>query len=221
MGQTILTPDQQKTLDLIRTQKDICQIFYLTGGTALSEFYLKHRLSDDLDFFTSEQKFPQFEVEALAGTIKKEIGADSIEYKKLYDRRLFFFKKGDSELKVEFTYYPFLALKPKVLFENLQVDSLEDIVSNKFMALLDRIEAKDFVDIYFIFKNKNFDFDNILTLIKKKFEFNIDSVTLGSEFAKVRHLTELPRMIESVTLPELKLFFSDQAKRLGSTIIER
>ena len=28
--------------------------FYLTGGTALSEYYLGHRLSYDLDLFTSE-----------------------------------------------------------------------------------------------------------------------------------------------------------------------
>ena len=27
-------------------------VFYLTGGTALSAFYLHHRLSEDLDFFT-------------------------------------------------------------------------------------------------------------------------------------------------------------------------
>lgn len=31
------------------------EIFYLTGGTALSVFYLKHRLSEDLDFFTEEE----------------------------------------------------------------------------------------------------------------------------------------------------------------------
>jgi predicted nucleotidyltransferase component of viral defense system len=29
--------------------------FFLTGGTALSEFYLQHRISDDLDFFTEEE----------------------------------------------------------------------------------------------------------------------------------------------------------------------
>ena len=28
--------------------------FYLTGGTVLAEFYLGHRLSFDLDFFTAE-----------------------------------------------------------------------------------------------------------------------------------------------------------------------
>lgn len=28
--------------------------FYLTGGTALSRFYLNHRYSDDLDFFVNQ-----------------------------------------------------------------------------------------------------------------------------------------------------------------------
>ncbi len=28
--------------------------FYLTGGTALSRYYLNHRYSDDLDFFVNQ-----------------------------------------------------------------------------------------------------------------------------------------------------------------------
>ena len=31
------------------------QAFYLTGGTALSVFYLAHRLSEDFDLFTSDE----------------------------------------------------------------------------------------------------------------------------------------------------------------------
>jgi hypothetical protein len=30
--------------------------YYLTGGTALAEFYLQHRHSDDLDLFTREKR---------------------------------------------------------------------------------------------------------------------------------------------------------------------
>jgi len=30
-------------------------MFYLTGGTALAEFYLAHRKSFDLDIFTTEK----------------------------------------------------------------------------------------------------------------------------------------------------------------------
>lgn len=36
---------------------DISYYFRLSGGTALSAFYLEHRYSDDLDFF-SEEKIP-------------------------------------------------------------------------------------------------------------------------------------------------------------------
>ena len=32
------------------------KLFYLTGGTALAEFYLAHRKSFDLDIFTTEKE---------------------------------------------------------------------------------------------------------------------------------------------------------------------
>ena len=35
-------------------ESDLAEIFYLTGGTALSAFYLHHRESEDLDFFSRE-----------------------------------------------------------------------------------------------------------------------------------------------------------------------
>ena len=49
---TILTKNQQLLLNEIGKNKAISEAFYLGGGTALAEFYLKHRLSEDLDFFT-------------------------------------------------------------------------------------------------------------------------------------------------------------------------
>jgi predicted nucleotidyltransferase component of viral defense system len=46
--------------DLYALQDDVFKIlenynFYLTGGTALSRFYLNHRYSDDLDFFVHQK----------------------------------------------------------------------------------------------------------------------------------------------------------------------
>jgi len=51
MARTILSPNQTRLLEIIANDKEICHRFYLTGGTALAEFYLHHRLSEDLDFF--------------------------------------------------------------------------------------------------------------------------------------------------------------------------
>jgi len=53
--QAILSENQKKLLALIGENKEISSNFYLTGGTALAEFYLKHRFSEDLDFFSQEE----------------------------------------------------------------------------------------------------------------------------------------------------------------------
>jgi predicted nucleotidyltransferase component of viral defense system len=49
----LLTALQKAFLTLFAEVPDQNQ-FYLTGGTALAEFYLGHRLSFDLDLFTSQ-----------------------------------------------------------------------------------------------------------------------------------------------------------------------
>jgi hypothetical protein len=52
MAKNILTPLQQKFLSAVSGNKKIPSSFYLTGGTALAAYYLKHRYSEDLDFFS-------------------------------------------------------------------------------------------------------------------------------------------------------------------------
>ena len=55
MPDSLLTPLQRRVLTSF-FQKGLGERgFYLTGGTALAEFYLHHRYSDDLDFFTRKQ----------------------------------------------------------------------------------------------------------------------------------------------------------------------
>ncbi len=49
----ILSPLQRQTLAAIG-QSQLGPGFYLTGGTALAAFYLQHRYSVDLDFFTAD-----------------------------------------------------------------------------------------------------------------------------------------------------------------------
>lgn len=64
MGKTILTSRQSQFLELVGGQKQLTQNFYLTGGTALSEFYYQHRLSEDLDFFNTDSEVNQIAIEA-------------------------------------------------------------------------------------------------------------------------------------------------------------
>ncbi|NTU74244.1 nucleotidyl transferase AbiEii/AbiGii toxin family protein [Candidatus Roizmanbacteria bacterium] len=42
-------------MDEVKENEYIRSHFYFTGGTALAEYYLNHRFSDDLDLFTTEK----------------------------------------------------------------------------------------------------------------------------------------------------------------------
>jgi predicted nucleotidyltransferase component of viral defense system len=85
----ILTPLQRRFLNAF-SQTELKKDFFLTGGTALAHFYLQHRLSDDLDFFTEVpgvvakdfvdvyflcQEFMPFD-DLFANTQKKHVGLD-------------------------------------------------------------------------------------------------------------------------------------------------
>lgn len=75
MEQTILTESQRQVIKYISEDKTLSDQFYLAGGTALAAYYLNHRYSDDLDFFTNNKDFPQLTIEAAAGKIQKLLKA--------------------------------------------------------------------------------------------------------------------------------------------------
>ena len=69
-GKGLLTPIQKSFLAIF-TQVPDQERFFLTGGTALAEYYLGHRLSFDLDFFTSEAELitpVSYQIEALCSS---------------------------------------------------------------------------------------------------------------------------------------------------------
>ena len=64
MGKTILTPKQLEFLEYVSSDPAITKNFYWTGGTVLAEFYLQHRLSEDIDLFTVEHEVNPIQTDA-------------------------------------------------------------------------------------------------------------------------------------------------------------
>ncbi len=93
--------------------------FYLTGGTALAAYYLHHRISDDLDFFSFNEPDIIF-IHEFVNKLKVELAAETVRFEKLHDRNQFFFVLGEDELKVEFTKYPFEQLENSKIREGLK-----------------------------------------------------------------------------------------------------
>lgn len=157
--------------------------FYWTGGTLLSHYYLHHRYSYDLDFF-SEEKFTYAELSPYLKFIKLKKPDFIIEENKIFDRWDFIIKNSE-KFRFEFVYYNHEKnrLRPLGRYMGISIDSLEDIAANKLMAYFDRNEPKDLFDIYYLLKKK-FSVKKLLNLTKQKFSVEFSEFMFWSESAK-------------------------------------
>lgn len=216
MGEKALTPQQEATIAAVAAAPELAE-FYLTGGTALAAYYLEHRQSDDLDFFSFSAPDALF-LHAFANRLQRILKAEHARFQKLYDRYQFFFgfEGAGGELKVEFTHYPFLQLESPQPRGGIRVDSARDIAANKLMAILDRFDPKDFVDLYFLLADRPL--AEVRADAEQKFATTVDPVFLGGELAKARRIEALPKMIKPLTIAELKQFFADRAVELAPEV---
>lgn len=209
---SILTNFQIDVIKLL-SRVSYFQDFFLTGGTALSEFYLKHRYSDDLDFFTEvENLIPQMMAELPKIT---QVLDAKLEFGRRFETFTeCFFMRGKERVRIDFAKDIPFRLKPKVFQKHLGIytDNILDIACNKFSALFDRHDAKDFVDIYFIDK-EIMPFEKIYENAKKK-HVGLDDYWLAISLHFVEEMNLLPKMIKKVTVGELKSFYRSKIKKL-------
>jgi predicted nucleotidyltransferase component of viral defense system len=189
--------EEQKRLLRHFSQSDLRRSFYLTGGTALSAFYLFHRVSEDLDFFSSEQAG----VENILAFLKTLPDIVDTQYERKFDRKIFLLRHvNDRRVRVEFTYYPFPRSEEGLLIEGVHIDSLKDIVVNKLMALSDRRDPKDFVDLFFAVKSRpELDLARLVQATEAKF-----GVKGVKHMVRGRFLEPLPPMGTLVMRQELE-----------------
>jgi hypothetical protein len=141
--------------------------FYLTGGTALSRFYLNHRYSDDLDFFVNQNSEFKVQCNKIIDLLKNtgfslDIGTISKSFLRI------FVTKINVQIKVDFVNdvpFHYGGLEAFDLFD--RVDNWRNILSNKVCAL-SRLESKDIVDVLFISKTYPFNWEDIISEAKGK-----------------------------------------------------
>jgi len=221
MGKTILTPKQLDFLELAAGEPQVIRRFYLTGGTALSEFYLKHRLSEDVDLFCEEQEVEPRVVEAFLQKIAHKIGVDHIkrtQFLGLFSYTLVYQDK--EKLKIDFSYYPFLRIERGTKYKDLDVNSIYDIAVDKLHTLFMKPRARDYVDLYFIMKQEQYSLEKLISDAKIKFDWHIDKVNLASQFLRVRDFTDFPRMLVPFDRKGMEDFFLGLAKDLEKDIFK-
>lgn len=207
--------EQETIFDKFKNDPYLRQNFYFTGGTALSAIYLHHRYSEDLDFF-SENEVDNERVLSIVNSWNMDLGT-TIELTdkdrvKIY---MIHFPNGQT-LKVDFAYYPYKTIKKdRVVIDGVMIDSIQDIATNKLMAIYWRNEVKDFVDLLFILKEcRDVLLSELFYSVKHKFGVELEYINIAANFTATTRFTYLPTMIKPLTLDEMQSYYTNLAKEM-------
>lgn len=216
----ILTKEQEKFLELISHENYLCERFYFTGGTPLCAFYLFHRISEDIDLF-SEKEINLLPIKAFIGKVQTRLKPQKLDYRQFFGLHNFQLIFSDKNiLKVDFNYYPFPRIEKGIKYKNIEVDSIYDIAVNKVHTIYMQPRARDFIDIYFIVKEKGYTFEDLLMKAKAKFDWHIDPIQLGSRLFAAGEVKDYPRMLKKIDHSEWKEFFFTHARNLKKEIFK-
>lgn len=219
----ILTNLQKKILFLFSKIHDK-EAFYLTGGTALSEFFLQHRRSNDLDFFTHVEELVLPFGQKLEESLRKE----ALKVERLRGFHSFMELSVSSENDSTVIHFaldsPFRFEQPSDLKEipGIKIDSLIDISTNKLLALFGRAELRDFLDVYFLIKER-YTKDELIEKSAQK-DLGFDLYWLGVAMERIKEFSEdspdLHLLTRPCTMRELHEFYSVWRKEISEKITE-
>lgn len=198
----ILTDLQELALKTLFACADVQKHFYLTGGTALSAFYLQHRFSDDLDLFTHDISIDSIEPiveDALksAGLIPVKVRASPTFRRYLINDKLQLDLVRDVEQRIG----------APILFDGIMIDTKKNIAVNKVLAIYGRLDPKDYVDMFFLLQGSEFNILDLLAAGKQK-DAGLEPFQWAKVASDVESIFILPKMVVPCDLKELKSFFN-------------
>jgi len=212
----LLNPFQKKILKAF-TEIEESRAFYLTGGTALSVFYLGHRLSEDFDLFTADEPL----ISIVARKFKSKLETLGIGVREIRSFASFWeaiASEGGESFKIQLAYDSPFALEQPIEREDLRIQSFEDIAAGKLLALFGRAEERDFIDVYFIVKNGGISLQRLIELAKQK-DPGLDEYYLAIAFEQSEKLPDDPsqlkvNLLAPIDPKDVKAFFAAQAVQL-------
>jgi len=220
-GRGILTPIQRNLLVEIGKNRE-ASFFSLTGGTALAEFYLGHRRSYDLDFFTSERDLIIPFTKVIEENLLRE------QYTLSVIRRFETFvelevNKEDESVGIHFAYdSPFRLEEPQLSELGVKINSYRDLIVDKLLTFFGRWKHRDAIDLFFILKTEPI--EALMEMAKQKdpgFDLYWFSVALKEVDKFPDEIDQWPiDMLVEVNARELKSKFLSLAREIMDKIKE-
>jgi len=189
---------RQLLIELAKISSD----FLLTGGTALSVFYLHHRISEDIDLFSRKK--------GSVRNLKEEVRRRWTNIYVIKETDTFFSAKIEN-VKIDIvesqpeskTNRPIINLDDVAL----EIDNLHNIATNKLTTLLSRSDPKDFIDFHYLIALGEFNYKKILQgAIKKDGSFDDTANAayyIESNMKLVKRRTDWPEMLLQVEKSEI------------------
>lgn len=221
MERKVLTPFQKEVLFGLFNKGLGARGFYLTGGTALAEFYLQHRYSDDLDFHTRKSESLKEDFKRLLEDL--EFLGLEIEIQRQFEEimtlSVYLPEKKSAPLKIEFNRDATAMMAPALIRDTVIVDSFEDIAVNKVCTILSRgpHEPKDFVDLYFILTESNYSLDFLIGRAREKeaaFDREEGILDFAIRLRRVKDPLIMPRMLKPLNHEVLSHYLMPLADEL-------
>lgn len=209
----ILLPHQITILQLFFASS-FAKTFFLTGGTCLSAFYLGHRESQDLDFFS----LLPFDPLALRTTIQEitdkthatmSIQARSQTYSEIYLEN----PKEGWRQKIDIVQEQPVHFGEITRIDTIAIDSLINITTNKILAIFGRLEPKDYIDLYVIFTRTKMNFDEMFEKAKEK-DTGLSELYFANVIADAEQFKTFPKMHIPFDKKAFVKFYQDLSYRL-------
>ncbi|MEK9154328.1 MAG: nucleotidyl transferase AbiEii/AbiGii toxin family protein [Patescibacteria group bacterium] len=185
--------------------------WYLAGGTALA-LQAGHRVSVDLDFFTTEATFSEAE---LTEQLPKDAWVET------------FLKRGTvyGELKgakVSFIAYPFFVPhKPFHQIGSVRMLDIDDIAVMKIVAISQRGRKRDFIDLYWCAHHR-FPLIEIVKKLKAQYPsvaHNYHHILKSLTFFEDAENDPPARLVEDVPWSAVKTFFQQETIRVTKELL--
>ena len=165
----------------------------LMGGTGLA-IWLRHRVSEDLDFFTPTRLDARHITSALSAL-------GEFTYNTASDRIV---RGTFNAVNIDIVAHPEgYRLGPTMTVDGLHVGSLQDIAAGKYNAVANRRELRDFVDVMWIEKQGGITIEQGILLYFRKHGIDLDVQAVRGF---VQHLTDFRHLDDD---PAMSAHFGD------------
>ncbi|MDP2910639.1 MAG: nucleotidyl transferase AbiEii/AbiGii toxin family protein [bacterium] len=183
--------------------------FYLVGGTALA-LQMGHRISIDFDLFSDRKITLSF--------------LDKVE-KVFKDSKIIIKINGPeqltvevNEVKIDFVNYPFPPILGFINFQGINILKIPEIAAMKAQTLGRRPALKDYIDLYFILKEKYVNLKEIIDIADKKYKDEFNTRLFLEQLIYLQDVRdtkiEFLKKNKKVDKSKIERFFEEEIKKI-------